>query len=802
MPDDRLPFLRGKISKSERYQSPQGGGRVIALPPRNPREHHDRLIRDLDAVLAAVNELPPADDGDRRRGILAVVPEPGSQLDPLTLGDKRSDLRVVGSDPESGLVFLDAADPRMPSFRKKLSQYADPTKVNSVSGLPRNAKSLAPIQHVLIASENELAGRRLRAATGLKSDALLWFEVGCRGGVGRPDDTEDSRRQMRRALDGVATLPEFIAVEQIVFFVRTRLDSLATLIRSTDCIYEFDLAAPPTRDWLYSSHQPVNDLASFELARPADDAPAVAILDTGIATEHPLLKPAIRGAISALPDDSSPEDRHRHGTGMAGIALYGGGLGDALDAGQYVPPNWIESARILAVPYSGTGAEENRAFWPALTSDAVLGLERSETESRNRAFMLAVTTELGDVPFSTPWSQTIDQLAHNAGDGRLICVAAGNADTSDIELIKGYPQLNLAARLHDPAQAANALTVGAYTEKTGIPPEPIYVECTAVAPNGGISPYTRAGVAAGTLIKPDVVMEGGNVAFDGSLPSSMVETLSTLTTHPDFLRTPLTLTAMTSEATARAARLAAEIWAAAPDLKPETVRGLIVHSASWTPEMRAQFGNLDERLAACGLGTPDPEFALGCARDRATVIIEDSLPNSMQQAEGATMRVAKFFALPAPEEISDLDPTTSVELRVTLSYFGEPVTFRQRTTRGLDMKWEMQGPFERPEAFFKRVNKIAREPNERIDSRGYGWTLGPRRRARGTVQSDRYEGSPPLLAGTKYIAVTPVLGWWDRRPDHRLRQQRFSLIVTIQAEGSAIYTAIETALAIPIELTV
>ncbi|HEY3348959.1 MAG TPA: S8 family peptidase [Thermoanaerobaculia bacterium] len=600
----------------------------------------------------------------------------------------------------------------------------------------------------------------------------------------------------------MTSLPEFIAVEQVVFFVRERLDRLATLIQATDCIYEFDLAAPPTRDWLYSNYQPVSEVSSFGLARPSDGAPAVVVLDTGVSTAHPLLEAAIRGAISVLPGDSSPEDSHRHGTGMAGIALYGGGLGDALDAGQFTPINWIESARILGVPYSGTGAEEYRAFWPALTQDAILGLERGEVEGRKRAFALAITTHLGDTPFSTPWSQTIDQLAHNSGTGRLICVAAGNADISNVELIRGYPQLNLAARLHDPAQAVNALTVGAYTTKTEIPPEPIYAECSAVAPKNGISPYTRAGVPAGTHIKPDVVMEGGNVAFDGSLPSSMVETLSTLTTHPNFLRTPLTLTAMTSEATARAARLGAEIWASAPDLRPETVRGLIVHSASWTPEMNAQFQNLDERLAACGLGAPDPDFALGCTRDRATVIVEDSLPNSIYQGDGSSMRVAKFFALPAPEELADLDPATNVELRVTLSYLPEPLTFRQRTTRGLDMKWEMQGPSEKPEVFFKRINKVARAPREQVGSRGYNWTLGQRRRTRGTVQSDRYEGPAPFLAGTKYIAVAPVLGWWERRPEYRLREQRFSLIVTIQAAGSAIYTAIETALAVPIEVTV
>ncbi len=48
------------------------------------------------------------------------------------------------------------------------------------------------------------------------------------------------------------------------------------------------------------------------------------------------------------------------------------------------------------------------------------------------------------------------------------------------------------------------------------------------------------------------------------------------------------MTRQTSAATAQAAYLAASILADYPNLWPETVRALIVHSADWTPAMRAQ----------------------------------------------------------------------------------------------------------------------------------------------------------------------------------------------------------------------
>jgi hypothetical protein len=804
MPPDRLPFLRGRITRLERFRSPQAGGGKLHLPLRDAAQHREILIRDLDLVLAAVEQRSSV-DAELKRAVVAVIPAEGHELDDNSLGDKRTDLRVVSTDPDTGVVLIDAGDPSLTALRRKLDQYVDPLKINKTTHLPKNAKSLAPIDHIVVAGQSELAGQRLLAAKDISKEQRLWFEVGCRGGTTHPAETEESRRQIRRALPSSGPgLLEFVAVEQTIFFLRASLDDLRRLVQATDCVYEFDLAAPSTRDWLYSNIQPVRDVTAFGLSAPPAEAPAVAILDTGIATAHPLLSAAIRRAVSVLPADASPEDGHEHGhgTGMAGVALYGGDLGDALDAGGFDATCWIESARILHRPHSGTGSEENREFWPGITRDAVLGLEREEETDRPRAFALAVSAELGDRPFSTSWSHSVDQLAHNDGKGRLICVAAGNANASDPELIRGYPSLNLAAHLHDPAQAMNAITVGAFTEKQELPKETIYLACAPVAPRGGISPYTRAGAVRGALNKPDIVMEGGNVAFDGSLPSAFVETLSTLTTHRDFLKKPLGLICMTSEAVARAARLAAEIWSVEPGLRPETIRGLIVHSATWTAEMEHQFPNIDERIAICGLGVPDREFALGCARDRATVLIEDLLANVAVNTDGSSARVVKFFALPTPDTLADLDPGVEVELRVTLSYLAEPLTFRQRTSPGLDLRWEMQGSAESPTQFFKRINMNARSPKETIDSRGFPWSIGPRRRSKGTVQSDRYRGSPSLFAGQKYIAVLPVLGWWDRRPEYRLKEQRFSLIVTLQAEGSEIYSAIAMGIEVVSEVSV
>ena len=323
-------------------------------------------------------------------------------------------------------------------------------------------------------------------------------------------------------------------------------------------------------------------------------------------------------------------------------------------------------------------------------------------------------------------------------------------------------------------------------------------------------------------IKPDIVMEGGNLALmSGNLPNASVPTLSALTTSHHHTRgSPLGLMSMTSEATARAARLAAGIWSVEPKLRPETVRGLLVHAASWTPQMRQDFSGINDRLQACGYGVPDEHFARECAVDRATVIVEDSMPSGVfEQAtkkkppkrkttkttEPKLRRKNMLYRVPIPEAlIGDDDPTA--ELRVTLSYFAEPNRFGSRAFRGLELKWDMQGPQESEPEFLRRINVLHRPEGadgkrQRVPLKdSFPWEVGIQRRGRGTVQSDRWSGRMSLLAGSKLVAVMPVLGWWDRRRDLRTEQMRFSLLVSVVGPG--VYAAIKPLVELPVETQV
>jgi hypothetical protein len=838
MAEARRPLLHGRISRIDTYQPLQRGGSSSQLPARDPVQHQGRLLSQLAAIALQVNaRSADARDEIANREIIAVHPALNAELFPDQLSGVRADVRLVGCDPVTGVVLLDAPSVRLEYLRAKIEAFADDSRAEtktakdgSILVARASERAIAPIELIALATAEDRCSRDLGAASN--AGRSRWFEVACRGGYRMPPaETQASRTQIERQLPRIGApqkLDEFIGPEQVYFFLRLTPAQLTALSEATDCIYEVDLASPALRDLHLLEETTSSDLRAYDLLPPPGDAPAVVILDTGIATNHPLLRPAILSATVAGPEIPSPEDTYGHGTKMAGLCLYRD-VGAAVKAGKSQATHWLQSARLLVAPGEGTGTDENHELWPVLTLGAVRSAENAEPRSRNRIFTLAVTRSMQDPPLDvlgpTLWSHAVDQIAYDEGRGRLILVSAGNARPRELlKLAREYPDLHLSEKIHQPAQASNALTVGAYTTRTDIPRTQEYEETHPVARRaGGISPYTSTGVlGSGWPLKPEIVMEGGNLAIQaGTLPTVDVPHLSALTTsHRHTWGRPLTLTSMTSEATARAAHLAASVWSDNPLLRPETVRGLIVHSASWTSEMRAQFQGNNDRAIACGYGVPDEDMACRCTQDRATIIVEDEMPNAVIErqlkkkppkrpntspTEPHVERKVKLFRLPMPNELlSDDDP--DVDLRVTLSYFAEPNKYRRQVFHGLNLRWDMQGPQETEPEFMERINAFYRSKNaegerKRVSkTKPFDWELGPQLRGRGTVQSDRFRGKMSSLAGDKLIAVIPRLGWWDQRRELKHTAMRFSLLVTVR--GPDVYDAIAPRLLLPLTSTI
>ena len=459
--------------------------------------------------------------------------------------------------------------------------------------------------------------------------------------------------------------------------------------------------------------------------------PYVCLLDTGINKGHPLISPAIADSdLHTVNPSWGIDDAEGHGTAMAGLTLVGD-LAEALDSNAQIEiVHRLESVKLLQKNDDNKGNSQHHGY---LTTEAV---SRPEVTApyRRRLFSMAVTArDNRDRGRPSAWSAALDRLAVDAdGDSmtpRLLVISAGNIDDPNAWVYS--PDSNSTDGIHDPAQAWNVLTVGAYTNLVRIT-EQDAAGYQPIAPAGGLSPFstTSATWQQHWPLKPDVLFEGGNAAKD-RLGAVWMPSLSLLTSHHLPAEKLFTTANATSAATALAARMAAQLMAVYPNFWPETIRGLIVHSAEWTDAMKRVFlseGQSTKSAYAslvrhCGFGVPDLERALWSASNSLTMVLEEILhPFERRDKKQPSLRDINIHQLPWPLAELEALGETQVEMRVTLSYFIEPNPsargFRSRyryESHGL--RFDVKRPYESENDFRARINVAARDEEEGSRSR-------------------------------------------------------------------------------------
>jgi hypothetical protein len=520
---------------------------------------------------------------------------------------------------------------------------------------------------------------------------------------------------------------------------------------------------------------------------------------------------------------------------MAGLALFGDLNKVVQSTGPVHLRHRLESVKFL--PPAGANAPELHG---AITATAASLVEISAPQ-RKRVFAIATTTQGAtadgtrtiNVGQPSSWSAAIDALAaglsiettedgliflneEQAADGRIFLISAGNVNEFEDEYLD---RCDLEP-IEDPAQAWNALTVGAYTELIAIDPGEVgYDGWAPLAPHGELSPYSRTSVACSSVwpVKPDVLLEGGNVARSPEGAYDWPYSFQRLTTkrrYPD--PRPLTVTRQTSAATAQAAHHAASIMAEYPSAWPETIRALIVHSAEWTPAMVAKLNAAKQRKPRdalhrrYGMGVADLTRATRSATDALTLIAE----NVIHPFDGqGRMREIHFHALPWPADVLGELGEAQTRLRVTLSYFIEPNPgsrgwVRRYSYASHGLRFDVRRPTESNDDFRKRLNQLALAEEEKrpvpAASDAAEWYFGPDYRVSGSIHSDIWQGNAADLAARGAIAVYPVTGWWKelKARDRSDRGARYSLIVSIETPGQDvdIWTEVANQIGIPVEI--
>ena len=822
--DKRPHLLLQNTSEAKPFtaHSPKGGPQTV-LPQLDRAQHGGVLRAQLEAL------RPLAETVKQRQQEIGLEAGLGIQIQFLSRPDanlafeklasegKRKGIELLSVQEVDGKAVLAnvfVPDGQLQHFERLIAEYLD--EKTDKNGRPLDNKKLLNTIDSIRASV--IQGLWMDTPGLLPDDPTeqFWWEIWLRR---RKGDEHAAVKDFRRLAalsqclvsDAVVDFPErsivvmFGSQQQLAQSVMT-LNCVAELRRAKDTAEFFvGMGVGEQRQW-------ANDLLTrLQPSSEANNVPRVCLLDSGVNRGHPLLDFLIATSdLHTVNTAWGTNDTANHGTGLAGLAAYGD-LQDLLASnGPVVIRHRVESVKIT--PHQGANAGDDKHH-ARLFLDGVT-LPETYFGQRKRVFASAVTaSDYRDFGRPSAWSSVVDSLAaDDLGEGafpRLFVLAAGNIH--DRGHWSEYPASLSVNQIHDPGQAWNALTVGAFTAKATIT-EGGASNFNAIAPEGALSPFTTTSSLWDNRawpLKPDVVFEGGNAATDGVVTDNFAS-LELLTTNNRPLTRLFWTTNATSAASALCARMAAQIMADYPQLRPETVRALIVNSAEWTPAMLQMFPPQGARrkkqefatlIRHCGWGVPDLERALWSAGNTLSLVVEDELHPYKKDGSVIKTRDMNFHALPWPIDQLEALQNTEVEMRVTLSYFIEP----NPSARGSASKYHypshrlrfaVRRQLESVENFQARINAaVAREEEGRVATpTDSNWALGDGLRHRGSIHQDVWRGSAAELASRGFVAVYPSNGWWRTRQAQARYDlpARYSLIVSIRTPQTEVdlYTPI------------
>lgn len=807
---------------TRRFTSPSSGPRErMNLPPRDRAEHAQQLLEKLEDVAPTATvrmEEQRAFGLDEGVGIyLAFESEPNfplkfESLDLTRSGVELCAVKTLADNRMQATVFV--PDGKLALFLGKVSAYRDadttPRRENGPTR-PKNQDLVESITEIKLAALEALWTEDFLPFPN--HNVTMTWEVWLR----RQGAIDHLARLRAYAPNFDLTVKEQVVsfIDRTVVLVRGTANNLARSIDILGMIAELRLPKPTAAFFTemngIEQQQWVDELRERSNF-PTGACPFVCLLDTGLNEAHPLLQPvADHTDLHTYKPAWGVDDRHGHGTPMAGLASYGD-LSEALASSDPINcTHRIESVKVFHEP-----DPHDPELYGAVTQESAFRVE--VIPGRKRVFCMAITAVDGrDRGRPSSWSAAIDSLASGAQDEqrRLIVLSAGNTDPAQR---RHYPDSNFTDSIHDPAQAWNALTVGGYTDKAVIDDEK-WPGWDAMAQRGDLAPCSCTSTTWRRWpIKPDLVMEAGNLGSNPELDDpDYLDDLQLLTTSHRFAtQAPLTSFGDTSAAAALAARFAAMVWAKYPAFAPETIRALMVHSAEWTPPMLARFRDalrvVDYRnlLRCFGYGVPNLRRLLSSLDNSLTLVTESDIRPFFKENGTVKTREMRPHPLPWPTDALAALQNTEVTMRVTLSYFVEP----SPGARGWSSKYGYQShglrfavrnSLETRDAFEQRINRFVRE--EGYEAPGLpdpGWTFGRTSglTSLGSVHSDIWRGRAIDLASRGDLAVFPTMGWWNKRPhlDAWEKTARYSLVVTIATPEveADLYTPVANQIGVPI----
>jgi subtilisin family serine protease len=559
---------------------------------------------------------------------LVVVFELGAPVDADEF--RRAGLRVVDSS-HSRLVIAFADDPELAAFHERLDALE--------AGIPEGQKHEpyagffdAIDEFRPLGPEDRLADE-VRDALGSQPPAAeLRLDIEC-WHPGESDRAREWLDEVRAAVEAAGgRFVDSMANDGVglllarVYVPAGRVMDLAQL----DVIARIDVLPIPVLSVPQLFDARIDDLP--DILPPADSAPVVGLVDSGVASAHELLAGAVIASDALGVGIDDDQDEHGHGTMVASILLHGDVLRAIARGLPLRPICRIVSARVL----DGRNLFPDEELWERDLAEAVLWCVNQGAS--------IVNLSLGDgrSPFRPPRQMTaaavVDELARRYG--LVVVVAAGNThppdyiDVTDESAAIAYPAAMLkaeGARLIDPATSMLALTVGGMTEAAaaGGLSGAETVRRIPMGRPGWPSPITRTGPGPGGSVKPEMVHRSGTLGIeDGRLVSNDAE-LGVVGARAAAGRL-LNWDVGTSYSAPAVARVAAGVRSRFPDFSAEATRSLVLLSTQRLPLADELEGTPSARLEGerllVGYGKPSLARAIESTTHRAVLVAATEIP--------------------------------------------------------------------------------------------------------------------------------------------------------------------------------
>ncbi len=381
---------------------------------------------------------------------------------------------------------------------------------------------------------------------------------------------------------------------------------------------------------------------------PSPNAPVLTILDSGLTSGHPLLKPAVveaKGFITADGDATDGTGHPGHGTFVAGVGLYGD-LELQVQSGKMVAEIKIGSAKVFR-----DDGQDLTIFVEKAVEQAV---QYFANKHQSRLFNISYGdgNKIYDGRHVRSLAYTLDRLSRTLGV--LFFSATGNHHQHQLpptdQIRARYPAylLEETARLLDPAPALNVITVGGVARFDAshlAQGHPTTIESVPLARSGQPSPFTRSGPSINGAIKPDFIDHAGNAALTRNLTLDH-KGLGVLSLNSGFTSGRLFAEDNgTSFAAPGVANKAARLLRTNPNASANLLRALLGAHAHWPRASRELLAPNDsateqaDLLRLVGYGQVD-ETALHRSTEHCVTLVAEGGIDKNQHC---------FYALPIPD---------------------------------------------------------------------------------------------------------------------------------------------------------